>query len=176
MFPRLQSGSAQISHVTAAAELRRQTPGVFLPRLHQSNPTTAVLPPVTLTSGVKAENGPTKKKKREKRPSSFQMTLHRGGQAAFSVQPFQYGLGDTVTAIILSAEHLSSTHWRCAPHPMLRWNAFFFFLWHGLRAPSPPCFSLSCHASHTKLLHTASPWLPLALSICLPSTWRTLQL
>lgn len=102
------------------------------------------------------------------------MTLHRGGQAAFSVQPFQYGLGASVTAIILSAVHLSSTHWRCAPDGEVKW--YLFFLWLGLRAPSPPCFSLSCHASNTKLLHTASPWLPLALSICLPTTWRTLQL
>lgn len=39
-----------------------------------------------------------------------------------------------------------------------------------------PRLSLNHHASRTKLLYTASPWLPLALSICLPSAWRALEL
>lgn len=41
---------------------------------------------------------------------------------------------------------------------------------------SPSHLSLQYHASCTKLLHTASPWLPLAFSICLPSAWRALEL
>lgn len=82
--------------------------------------------------------------------------------------------------------HYNSLSWapvlhalKVHPHPSdaeVKWY-ISLFLWRGLRAPPPPpCLSLSCHASDTKLLHTASPWLPLALSICLPSTWRTLQL
>lgn len=39
------------------------------------------------------------------------------------------------------------------------------------------CFSLDHHASScTKLLRTASPQLPLVLSICLPSEWRAPKL
>lgn len=89
--PRLQSGSAQISHVTAAADLKRPTRGVFLHRLHQTNPTTAVLPPMTLTSSVKAKNGPTKKKGEKANLFSDDTTQRRTGgfqRTAISIWPW----------------------------------------------------------------------------------------
>lgn len=62
------------------------------------------------------------------------------------------------------------THYSTTPRAKVKWYVSIFFLWYGLRVGPPPntpsrSLPLQRHPSDTKLLHTASPCLPLALSI-----------
>ena len=123
---------------------------------------------LTLTSGVKALNRPT-----TKAVLFWAYAQRRDGQAAFSVQSFQHSLGGPTSFSQLS------TCPRCMEGAPPLWGEtvyLFFFFMVRIKGLSPSRHSLHHHASCTKLLRTASPWLPLALSICLPSAWRALEL